>query len=264
MVNYADWERELISDPELRQEGWRIHSVGPVGSTMDVAKQLADLAVPQLVLASEQLTGRGREGRSWLALPGSFIATYKFPLGSQAATLEGLSLAVGVVIAEALDSQGGSLMLKWPNDLVSKGLEKIGGILIEVIRNPAPYVLVGIGINLRSSPEHQEACSFRLTSIESLLGTRLSPVQCALLISSELWSSFKIVEQAGFSHYLKGFRDRDILLGRQLRINQLGSIVQGIAKGVSEQGALRLLQSGVKESGKELEVISGHIESIGA
>jgi BirA family biotin operon repressor/biotin-[acetyl-CoA-carboxylase] ligase len=67
--------------------------------------------------------------------------------------LDGLSLAVGVMVAEALaDAVPSRLSLKWPNDLLLDGTHKLGGILIETVpgHNRTRTAVIGLGINMRT------------------------------------------------------------------------------------------------------------------
>ena len=99
-----------------------------------------------LLVAQEQTQGRGREGRAWHAQPGSSL-TFSLGLSLAPQDWSGLSLAVGVALADALDPDGDRttgaqaaaprILLKWPNDLwlrdeqAAGGGRKLGGVLIE-------------------------------------------------------------------------------------------------------------------------------------
>jgi BirA family biotin operon repressor/biotin-[acetyl-CoA-carboxylase] ligase len=99
-----------------------------------------------LLVAQEQTQGRGRQGRAWHAQPGSSL-TFSLGLSLAPQDWSGLSLAVGVALADALDpardQASGSetaaprILLKWPNDLwlrdeqAAGGGRKLGGVLIE-------------------------------------------------------------------------------------------------------------------------------------
>jgi BirA family biotin operon repressor/biotin-[acetyl-CoA-carboxylase] ligase len=75
---------------------------------------------PRALVAERQSAGRGRLGRAWESTPGAsltFSLAWPFAAGID---LSGLSLAVGVALAEALDPRPGAALrigLKWPNDL---------------------------------------------------------------------------------------------------------------------------------------------------
>ncbi len=101
-----------------------------------------------VVAAERQSAGRGRMGRHWFATPDAsltFSLLWRFAPGTQP---HGLSLAVGVALAEALEAAGvDGIALKWPNDLLKDG-RKLAGVLIELVPG-APYAaVIGIGINM--------------------------------------------------------------------------------------------------------------------
>ncbi len=114
---------------------------------------------PTLLVAGHQTRGRGRQGRHWLASPGASL-TFSLALPLAPADWSGLSIAVGVALAEALDppvrSAGGAprIGLKWPNDLwlwdgPGRG-RKLGGILVETVTVGRERIaVVGVGLNLR-------------------------------------------------------------------------------------------------------------------
>ena len=110
--------------------------VNECGSTMELAREHLT-AYPKsvaLVVAEEQQSGRGRQGRAWSSVPGAFQGTFIYPLTKEpnpAATL-----AVGLAVSLALEQGGVQIRLKWPNDLISHTGRKLGGILTEYIANP--------------------------------------------------------------------------------------------------------------------------------
>jgi BirA family transcriptional regulator, biotin operon repressor / biotin---[acetyl-CoA-carboxylase] ligase len=107
------------------------------------------LAQPQLLVAEVQTAGRGRLGRQWHSWPGASL-TFSLAWPWDGATLDGLSLAVGCALAQALDPAGEAIRLKWPNDLLLGGA-KLGGILIETVTQgaAAQAVVVGVGLNVK-------------------------------------------------------------------------------------------------------------------
>ena len=120
-------------------------------------KYLMDLCVNRdsihgvVVTTERQTAGRGRRGREWYS---PFAANVYLSIGwsfqQGIAAIEGLSLAVGVVICEALSFFGlDRVELKWPNDILVDG-KKLGGVLIELAGDPAGecHVIVGLGLNV--------------------------------------------------------------------------------------------------------------------
>ena len=103
-----------------------------------------------VLVAERQTAGRGRMGRVWIAEPGAsltFSLLWRLPRG---VVPHGLSLAVGVAVAEALRADNAAgVALKWPNDILLDG-RKLGGILIELASSVA---VIGIGLNIRLPAE---------------------------------------------------------------------------------------------------------------
>ncbi|MEO0316842.1 MAG: hypothetical protein RL404_519 [Pseudomonadota bacterium] len=137
------------------------------GSTnADLRERAARLTGPLLLAAERQTAGRGRAGRSWLADPGdSLCFSLAWPCAGPLQRLTGLSLAVGVALAECLRARriggqpGTPVMLKWPNDLLVDGA-KLGGILIETAGATAHdgvWVVVGVGLNVRANATRDAA-----------------------------------------------------------------------------------------------------------
>ena len=117
---------------------------------------------PCLLVAEHQTRGRGRQGKEWQASLGASL-TFSLALPLAPADWSGLSLAVGLAVAETFDPQppGGTprLGIKWPNDLLLIGASapgsgaaigrKLGGILIETVQvGEHRMAVVGIGLNL--------------------------------------------------------------------------------------------------------------------
>lgn len=113
----------------------------------------------RICLAETQTSGRGRRGRCWISPPCSNIylsISLRFPVVMDA--LSGLSLGVGVVIAEELSRDiAEPLGLKWPNDLYVGG-RKLGGILVELkrINDSAIHVVIGIGLNVHAHAQSDQ------------------------------------------------------------------------------------------------------------
>ncbi len=232
----VDWEQQLAELP------YQVRCYATVGSTMDLARVLAlELTVTEsgLVVARQQLAGRGRRGKSWSQPEAGLYATFVFSSAVNLGHIAGLSLAVGVLAAEVLEEFGSQISLKWPNDLLTNHGEKLGGILIEtVVRDGNITVLVGIGINLKGAPKGVGASSLSDSANRNVDATellmRLSP---ALMCG---WAEFL---KGGFAAFKERFMARAFMLGMQVSLNHGETLEQGKFIGVSQDGAL-LLQVG--------------------
>lgn len=139
--------------------GFGLRAFESVGSTNDIARELAgDPAVGNMVVcATEQVTGRGRSGRSWHSPKGNLYTTVlvkNLENLSNAATLSLVAaVAMGEAVAACLPDASG-LGYKWPNDLLWNRA-KFCGLLLECGTNPAgdSWVMIGSGVNFSTHPK---------------------------------------------------------------------------------------------------------------
>jgi BirA family biotin operon repressor/biotin-[acetyl-CoA-carboxylase] ligase len=183
---------------------------------------------PVLLVAERQTAGRGRLGRQWHSGAGDAL-TFSLGLPLAPADWSGLSLAVGVAVAEALHPD---LQLKWPNDLWWQD-RKLGGILIETaVGLAARYAVIGIGLNI--APRPGSGLSTPPAALHELV-PGLDAAQALQRIAVPLVSSVQAFEQYGFAPFQARFNARDALAERAVK---LSDGTTGTAHGASENGAL--------------------------
>ncbi|NBP43697.1 MAG: biotin--[acetyl-CoA-carboxylase] ligase, partial [Betaproteobacteria bacterium] len=202
---------------------------------------------PTLLVAEHQQAGRGRLGRTWHSAPGESLMM-SLGLTLQPAAWTGLSLVVGVVLAEVLDPDHQlGIGLKWPNDVWAKprqgqaGPRKLAGILIETVlqgREPG-RVVIGIGLNVRTpDPLAAGHAGFRTPPVGLAdLGDARSAPECLAAIVPVLMQALRQFEQTGWEPWRTRYHARDVLRGRAVRLSD-GR--EGQALEVDEQGAFRL------------------------
>lgn len=198
-------------------------------------------------VAEYQAAGRGRRGRSWISpYAASLYMSVRRRFESGIAALEGLSLAVGVVLVKMLHGFGYDMTkLKWPNDLLADGA-KLGGVLIEINGDPsgAVDVVVGVGINVRVPEICEMAIDQRWTDLASLsprLPSRNELASASLNAIVELLATY---EMDGFAAYRESWNALDACAGKDVLLRLGQEFRHGIARGVDAQGALLLEQDG--------------------
>lgn len=210
-----------------------------------------------LLVAEQQTQGRGRLGRPWQSGPVGASLTFSLSLPLAPPDWGGLSLAVGLAIADALDDHS-RIGLKWPNDLWLKdadgGGRKLGGVLIETLAVGAHrMVVVGVGLNIAPQTITQPlATGFAcLQELDPTLDAPLALNRIALPLVRALLR----FEAQGFDAELQTrYAGRDLLRGHEV-ITTAPGVEHGIADGVNERGALR-----VRTSDQTLhEVASGEV-----
>ena len=217
---------------------------------------------PCLLVAEHQSAGRGRQGRIWQSAQGASL-TFSLGMPLAASDLSGLSLAVGVALSEALDptgpgTPGPHIGLKWPNDLwlvdgsAAVG-RKLGGILIETVAaGTRRLVIVGIGLNVL--PFDTVDANTGFASLREIDAGATAPAVLAQL-ALPLAQALKEFEREGFAAFAERFARRDVLCGRSVRTTLADELAEGVACGVSPQGALRLRSA----AGIVGEVSSGEV-----
>ena len=188
---------------------------------------------PVLLVAETQSAGRGRLGRQWQSRAGDSL-TFSLGLQLQPSDWAGLSLAVGVALADALHPD---IRLKWPNDLWLADC-KLAGILIETAGSAAGdagaarYAVVGVGINL--APRPSDGLSTPPAALRELL-PGIEAGQALLRIAEPLVRNLLAFETYGFAPFQARFNARDALRDRSVT---LSDGTAGTAHGASETGAL--------------------------
>ena len=211
---------------------------------------------PLLLLAEQQTAGRGRMGRSWQSSAGDSL-TFSLGMSLQPADWSGLSLAVGISLAEALEPGNPAqpaIRLKWPNDLWltdTQGERKLAGILVETAnRGEQRYVVMGVGINVRALAQPLTAAAvgqpaaLAPAALQDLL-PGIDVAAALLQVAAPLVRAVQAFGLFGFAPFQARFAARDALAGRAV---QLSDGTRGVAHGVGENGALLVhTAAGMKE-----------------
>ena len=204
-------------------------------------RRAADLQ-PCLLVAEHQTHGRGRQGRVWQAAPGASL-TFSLALPLAPEDWSGLSLAVGVALADALDppAEGAAprLGVKWPNDLwllddAGSG-RKLGGILIETVAaGTRRLAVIGVGLNVLPLSTADTATGF--ACLQELDADVTAP-RVLSRIAKPLVEALRRFEREGFAGFADTFARRDLLQGRLVRTTH-PDVPEGRAEGLASDGAL--------------------------
>jgi BirA family biotin operon repressor/biotin-[acetyl-CoA-carboxylase] ligase len=231
----------------MKIPGVEVRRVETCGSTNTVLLREAGLAAPVLLIAAEQTAGRGRRGRRWHSAPGDGLAfSLARVVRRPARELAALALVAGVATARALRALGAPVELKWPNDLVAGG-GKLGGILVETrAAGRGTLAVFGIGINLRGADGLARRLRRPVASVEQFI----VPDEEALIaeVGISLMAALDAFEAEGFEAARGEWESMHAHAGQRVKVRLAdGRSITGIAAGVAEDGALRLLtRSGSK------------------
>ena len=231
-----------------------------VGSTMDTAADLAIAGATEgtVVIAEEQMKGRGRFDRTWISPSGKnlYMSLILYPEVTQ---LNQLSMICAVSLADTLISilpQESIISVKWPND-VRVGGKKIAGILVEnrILDQKKQISIVGIGLNINLNTTEIPEISDIATSVSVELGHDIQRLEVIKRLFGNLEESY-LQLQAGGSVKLRWQKMLDTI-GKRIKLSFGQDILEGFAKGVDDDGNLIL----ILENGESLTVNAGEVTS---
>jgi len=188
----------------------------------------------EVCLANAQSNGKGRQGKSWLSPPNSglWLSLQWFENTPPPSTL-GLKLAL--ILIETLNIS--NLGIKWSNDIVWKEKYKLAGFLIETKQIGKQWQwVIGLGLNIKMPKNHQ--VNQLWTDLYRISGKIFDRNQLAAQI---LDNFIEILNKKDFEIDQEVWRKHDVLFQKPVILhfsNQ--SSLEGIAMGISEQGALKL------------------------
>ncbi|HLE42598.1 MAG TPA: biotin--[acetyl-CoA-carboxylase] ligase [Methylomirabilota bacterium] len=160
-MRWISVEADLAPDPVLTAAfagclpGGRL--AGPllafaaVDSTQTICRRLAAEGAPEgtVVVADHQRAGRGQGDRRWIAPPGAgLLVSCLLRPPAPASRWPGLTLVAARAVAEAVAAcTRVTPRVRWPNDVLV-GERKLAGVLAEGVVGAAPFVVLGVGINV--------------------------------------------------------------------------------------------------------------------
>lgn len=202
----------------------------------------------EAVLAERQTAGRGRYNRIWHSPPMTgltFSLGYMFQRSPQ--NLSGLTLAIGVAIANALKHLGANGHgLKWPNDIMAGG-KKLGGILTGAMTGAGTSITMvcGVGMNIDLSAASNDDPIAELprpiTDLRSCMDEPPSRNIVAAALIDEMQRAIIRFEAEGLEPFLTAWNDFDWLRGKRIVVEMPDSVIDGTADGIEGTGALRVL-----------------------
>lgn len=193
-------------------------------------------------VAEYQSAGRGRRGRTWMSPYGHhlyFSLFWTFPQGMAQAM--GLSLVVACTLVEVLKSFGvENIGVKWPNDIYLDN-KKLAGILIEMSgqADSLCQLIIGVGVNMAMSEDQGKGIDQPWSDLSELVDM---PDKTALVIAlqKQLKRDIQLFEREGLAAFKTRWQAADLFYGREIRLLMGEKSVEGICRGVDEQGAVLL------------------------
>ncbi|GAB7263402.1 bifunctional biotin--[acetyl-CoA-carboxylase] ligase/biotin operon repressor BirA [Dickeya ananatis] len=197
-------------------------------------------------IAEYQQAGRGRRGRHWFSPFGSnlYLSLY-WRLEQGPAAAVGVSLVIGIVMAEVLHQLGAEgVRVKWPNDLYLND-RKLAGILVELNgrTGDAAHLVIGAGINLRMNSSGSNVINQGWINLQEA-GIDIDRNSLAVKLITELRTALAVYEQQGLSPFISRWSSLDNFYNRTVKLIVGNREIVGVDKGIDNLGALLLEQDG--------------------
>ncbi|WP_047152596.1 biotin--[acetyl-CoA-carboxylase] ligase [Aneurinibacillus tyrosinisolvens] len=264
----------LISTPDVmiaeeikvglktRSFGQEVHYYATIDSTQNKCQELAKAGAPEgtLVVADQQLGGKGRLGRVWHSPAGKNI--YMSLLLRPVLELQKcpqLTLLTAVAIVETVrDVCGIQADIKWPNDILLDG-KKICGILTELNAESdrINWLIIGMGINVNAELDDFAADVQKIaTSLRIVNGAPLRRVSLIQGILRRLEHLYEQYVREGFEPIKELWEAHAITIGKRVTIRTLQGSLAGFAEGIDDAGVLLVRQ----DDGTVTKVYSADVE----
>lgn len=234
MTSYDGWSAATLAT-RLRAPGCLV--LPTVTSTLDLVHEMAADGAPAgtVVLADEQVAGRGRQGRRWYSPPGRGIWLGYLTRPETAPDGGVLALRVGLALVAAVEEVGAAVALKWPNDVVADG-RKLAGVLCEAQWEGARPVWIAVGVGMNVHGPLPAALRDRAVALDELV----PDVTRVAVLERLVPRLHRLPDAATLSETERdAFARHDWLAGRRLV-----EPVPGEARGIGADGALLVHHGG--------------------
>lgn len=239
---------DLLSEPLLSKAlpDVEIHYLPIIDSTNQyLLDKKQEPFLKRVCLAEYQTAGRGRRGRKWHSPFGANLylsLSRRFHCDNQAAM--GLSLVVGIALADALVALGAKdIKLKWPNDVYWQG-RKLAGILVEMTQQ-APHTLdcvLGVGLNLAMSDA--TILDQPWANLREACPNMPNKTMLALTLIKKINAALDVFEQKGLDHFLSSWCQFDFFYHQPVIVFVDNQTIKGMACGIDAKGALLVKAKG--------------------
>ena len=243
--------------------GRSIISYRKVDSTNIIAYELAEKGMKEgaVILADEQIKGKGRHGRHWSSPSkgGIYMSCILRP-SIAPNEISRITLLAAIAVAQAIrDVASLEVTIKWPNDIMM-GQRKLCGILTEMKaeQDSVDFVVLGIGINV-DVPKHELPKG--ATSIGEELASsggkiNLSRVELTKKVLERLEEYYNLMKSEGFEPIIDIWKDLSVMIGSRVKVSLHGKTFEALAHDIDPDGALVVrTDSGVLEKVSSGDVI---------
>ena len=222
-----------------------------IDSTNKYAKEnIAQIPDRTIVYADKQTAGRGRLSRKWadMGKDNIYASIVLKPSDTMKEVYSNLTQLLCLVLCQTFEEYGVTPKIKWPNDIQIYG-KKISGILAEAVisENKLKGIVLGFGINLNTDKETLAKIDQPATSLNIETGKTIDKKEFLEKLTTKFFLLYNKFIEDGFLLIREDYIRRAGFLNREVTVKVLNEKVCGIAKDITPNGALKLLDKDNKE-----------------
>ena len=223
-----------------------IFQYSKVSSTNEVAERLIKEInkIGFVVVAEIQFAGKGQRTRTWESPQGGLWTSLVMQPQIEISQLGIIPILSAVGIANALETFGIEILLKWPNDILIKhNLKKLGGILVEtkLTQYSLNYLIIGIGLNINTTlDQYSRRLQDQITTVYEEYNKEIDLHILLQRIIGQIEELFECLRLNGSQSILKKWRERDNVIGMRVIVQTPEGEYQGIVIDITQDGHLIL------------------------
>lgn len=251
ILSYPDKLLPIIVEKGLKTSvmGRSIYYYQSLGSTNSVAKSLAQEGVAEgsLIIAEEQVSGRGRCGRRWVSSEGdNILASIILRPDILPHQVPRVTILGAVAVAGSIrELTGIETELRWPNEILLND-KRIGGILTEFDAelDRVNFVILGIGINVNFDPSEFPELAGKATSLSMETGAKVSRVELLQVLAEQIESNYKLLTGGKFDLIMERWDALCWHLGKWVQVDSVVGKESRLLRGIDDNGSLVIAREG--------------------
>ena len=222
-----------------------------VDSTNKYAKEnLSKINDKTIIYTNYQSAGRGRLQRKWNSNSGEniYASIVLKPSKKLKDVYANLTQYLSLVLAEIFEEYNLTPKIKWPND-VRVNRKKISGILAESVieKNELKGIVLGFGVNLNCTKDEMENIDQPATSLNLETGMKIDREIFLKKVIDKFCLRYNKFIEEGFLLIREDYKKRAEFLNMPISVRVFDSEISGIAKDITDNGALKIIDKNNKE-----------------
>lgn len=254
---------EIADGLKTKRIGKNVYYFDSVDSTQSFAASIAKKHGEDgtIILAETQISGKGRQGRSWVSPKGgiwlSVVLHPRFDVGKVTLVPFAAAIALSSAIKKTLEIK---TELKWPNDITLNG-KKIAGMIIDasIESTQIKDLILGVGINFRVNPRQIEK---RIRSGSNFYGVgtlvdennTAKPAKLVQAFLEELERILSLFDGDKTHTIIRQWSKKSSTIGRNVSVSAPEGKISGRAIKLDKDGGLI-----IKQNSRSVKITAGDV-----